>query len=490
MPSRMVARVLAVVAFVLLFLPGGMADAQPGKKAQVRNQLGVEPSRPPTKRDPLTVWLVTFGPGSHPFFKFGHNAIWIRDSRTKRDAVYNFGTFSFNKPGLIPKFVVGRFQYWLSRSGSMYFTMRSYERANRTVEVQELNLTPEQKVEISLALAENLKPENKHYKYDYYRDNCSTRVRDAIDEVLGGVIKEGTSGPGRLTYREHTSRLTYDLAWEYFVLNLVMGSLIDQPTTEWDEAFLPGMLQQQVRKLKVTGPSGSEEPLVLSEHVLFKADRPEELTDPPPWGIWFGVVGFATGGALAGLGRGGRTNRGLRALKGVLLALLGLFYGFFGIFCLAAWMFTDHEVGYDNENILLCAPWLIAMVVIGIGVARGKKRSLRRAFRLVGAGALLAALGVVLKILPWFDQANWPFIGLLLPTWVGGAVGLYFLAGKELALSRGPVEEDRPKKKTGKKKAGATKKKDAKESSEADAPASRNETTKRRKMPPIRDEDD
>ncbi len=64
-----------------------------------------------TPAEPLSVHVLTFGPGTHPFFKFGHNAIWIQDRVARTNQVYNFGTFNFESIWLIPQFLLGRFEY-------------------------------------------------------------------------------------------------------------------------------------------------------------------------------------------------------------------------------------------------------------------------------------------------------------------------------------------------------------------------------------------
>jgi hypothetical protein len=122
--------------------------------------------------------------------------------------------------------------YWLEPHG-LAGTVRGYKKEERGVYAQELDLTMAQELELKRLLEENSLDENKYYKYDYYRDNCSTRVRDMIDRVTDGRLRKASEGKGRLNWREHTSRLTADLVSEYVILNLVMGDLIDQPRTVW-----------------------------------------------------------------------------------------------------------------------------------------------------------------------------------------------------------------------------------------------------------------
>jgi len=108
--------------------------------------------------DPLSIYVMTFGPGDHPFFKFGHDALLVRDRAAGTERVYNFGTFRFDSPGLIVDFLHGRLTYWLSVSG-LAPTVASYERENRTIVLQELALSPEAKAAMRAALDENARPE-------------------------------------------------------------------------------------------------------------------------------------------------------------------------------------------------------------------------------------------------------------------------------------------------------------------------------------------
>ncbi len=390
-----------------------------------------QPAKRPRERgEDLTVYVLTMGPGSHPFYKFGHNAIWIHNKRNNRSRVYNYGTFTFGSAALIPKFFMGRFRYSLSRR-SLRGSLSSYRRHNRWVTAQKLNLTPEQRFELRKFLRWNAKRANRYYKYDYYRDNCSTRVRDAIDKVLGGRLRQIAAKPGSMSYRDHTLRLTADLLTEYVVLHAVLGDLVDRPTTEWEEAFLPMKLRQTLQRATVIGPDGQPQPLVLSEQRLVKSTRTPPLTEPPSWFSYFLGVGVLTGSALALLGRVGRRKAG-RLLHATTLSLLGLVFGFFGTFFTLLWLLTDHAVAHRNENILQCPPWLFVLPLFVVGLARGRPKTLRRVWWLTAAAAISAGLGLLCKALPWFDQNNWQIIGFSLPTLVGAALGVRWLrAGME-----------------------------------------------------------
>ncbi|HEX2672805.1 MAG TPA: DUF4105 domain-containing protein, partial [Polyangiaceae bacterium] len=121
----------------------------------------------------LSISLLTMGPGAHPFTKFGHSAIWIHDPSAQIDEVYNYGTFAFDSPTLMVDSVAGKLPYWLSVQ-SMRGTLRTYRTQGRSLVASELELTPAEAARLYAALRENARPENAYYRYDYYRDNCST----------------------------------------------------------------------------------------------------------------------------------------------------------------------------------------------------------------------------------------------------------------------------------------------------------------------------
>ena len=376
----------------------------------------------PAAADPLSIYVMTFGPGDHPFFKFGHDALLVRDRAAGTDRVYNFGTFRFDSPGLIVDFLHGRLTYWLSVS-SLAPTVASYERENRTIVLQELALPAAEKQALRARLDDNARPENRDYKYDYFLDNCATRVRDAVDRATGGALRASARAPGRLTLREQALRMTADTPWLYLALDLVLGGATDRPIDRWAEMYIPEELERGLRAVTLAGPTGPR-PLVASETVLFAANRPPPLEWPPARGVTLLLVGLGIGLVFVALGWSAPHRRPVRALLGLAVAAWGLVVGFLGCFLVYAWALTDHVVAHRNENIFLCAPWAVALAVLGVGVAFGSRRFTLGALRVAVASLLLALAGWGLKAHPAFHQHNAALIALLLPPWFGMAIGL------------------------------------------------------------------
>ncbi|HEX3904885.1 MAG TPA: DUF4105 domain-containing protein [Polyangia bacterium] len=374
--------------------------------------------------DPLTIYAVTFGPGDHPFFKFGHDAIWIHDADGGTDKVYNFGTFAFS-PRVIVDFLHGRMTYWLSVS-YLPAVIASYERENRTIDVQELTLAPQAKRELRARLDLNARPENRDYKYDYFLDNCATRVRDAIDLAVGGRLRESARAPARLSLRGQALRMTADYWPLYVALDIVLGPDTDRPIDRWGEMFIPEELARGLAAVTVAAPSGPR-PLVKEARAIYAAvDRPPPLETPPARGGLFFVVGCMVGLCFLGLGWGASRPRlarparvACRVALGLALATWGLLTGFVGSFLVYVWGFTDHVVAHHNQNILLFAPWALALALLGFGVAFGSPR-MGRAARGVATAALAAVVAAcALKLGVVRHQENGALLAFALPAWIG-----------------------------------------------------------------------
>ncbi|MEO8184749.1 MAG: DUF4105 domain-containing protein [Deltaproteobacteria bacterium] len=369
--------------------------------------------------------VITFGPGDETFSKFGHDAILLSDPRQppqRRELVFNYGTFRFDSPWLILDFLKGKLSYWLSVS-SLQQTLGVYRRANRSVSVQELDLPPEAARALGAFLYENVKPENAYYRYDYYRDNCATRIRDVVDRFLGGRLAAASRGPAALTYRQHTRRLTVEAPVLFFALDLAMGPLIDQPVSEWEEMFLPARVAAQLDQ--VTDDRGA--PVVKARYSLFEASRsPESATAPDyRWG-WL-ALGVSFGAVLYALGRA--SGRVARVCQALVVALFGVLAGLLGSALLVLWLLTDHDVTYWNQNVLLCPIWALALPVLAFDFARQVPRRLRLMMSVVAASVGSALLALLLLLSP-LRQSTGPAVSFFLPIWLGLGLGVWERLGR------------------------------------------------------------
>jgi hypothetical protein len=369
----------------------------------------------------LRVYLVTMGPGERVWERFGHNAIWIQDPASP-DTAYNYGLFDFRQENFLLRFIRGQMWYWMAGFPAEPY-LRTYLRDNRSVWLQELNLPPPARLRLREFLRWNERPEHRFYHYDYYRDNCSTRVRDAIDRVIGGAIKAQTEGLATgETYRSHTLRLTANDPATFTGLFLALGPGVDRPISAWEEMFLPMALREHARRVVLPGPNGATVPLVRGERTIFESTAPQPPAAPPFWLPWYLALGVAVGSFAALLGGSGR--RWGRAGLGLLVVSWGVIGGLGGVVLAVLWGLTDHVMAYRNENLFQLNPLLLALAVLVPPGLAGKARAARWARALALTLTGLSGLGLLAQAVPGLDQVNGPIIALVLPIHLGVAMGL------------------------------------------------------------------
>lgn len=363
----------------------------------------------------LTVYLVTFGWGDAVWERFGHNAIWIRDRAHNTDVTYNWGMFDFNQPHFVWRFVTGDTKYWMEPI-DLQPMLAYYRRFNRSILAQELNLTPEQRVRLQQFVMLNALPQNKFYRYDYYLDNCSTRLRDALDHALGGQLQTATvSRMTTGTYRWHTQRLmTGDLPM-YTGVTLALGRPADKPLSMWEEMFLPVRMANDIRSVKVPDSVGNQIPLVRSESTLFVAGRAPEPASAPNYVPIFVGIGIAYAALLVILVRSADSgHRAARFGATALATTWSLIAGVGGLALLFAWFFTRHYFMGRNENLMQFDPLSIGLVIL-TPLALYTRKGQSRAVRLAGWIAAISLFGFVAQGIPFFYQKNGEIIALALP---------------------------------------------------------------------------
>jgi hypothetical protein len=338
------------------------------------------------------VLLMTMGQGEEVFERFGHNAIVVWDEAAGQPLVYNWGMFDFAQPNFISRFLTGDTKYWMEPR-SFESTMQQYRYLNRTVSVQALQLTPTQKAQLVALLAENAKEANKYYRYDYYRDNCSTRARDAIDAVTGGALKRAMEAqPGQGSYRWHTRRLLAYSAPLYFGAELVLGVDADAPLTGWQEAFLPQSLSESLKRIELPAAEGMPARVIVGPvDTLFRATRGAEPRGVAPRVPLAAAVGLVFGLVLLGLSRLGRGGAvAAMALWSVLVAVVGTVL-------FLAWFATQHVFMANNPTVALASPvWLIGAVAAVMVMRGGVPTGVRSALRWLLVVGVIGTAGAVL----------------------------------------------------------------------------------------------
>ena len=364
----------------------------------------------------ITVTLVTFGLGQEVFERFGHNALWFHDAATLQDSAYHWGLFSFNEPGFLLRFLTGDTNYWMGAVDARQL-VESERSRGRPVTLQRLNLTPAQALQLREVVRTNAREENKFYRYDYFGDNCSTRLRDALDGVLGGAIRRATDTVVTTTsYRRESVRLTDGDAAVQAGIDVALGRPADVPLTRWQSFFIPMRLRDAVRTIRVQDATGASVPLVAEERVVPIAPGtvpvPERLV-APNLTPRYALLGLLVASLVIVL----RVMMLTRRSAAWGLALLGSAWSFLcgtlGIIILLAWTATKHVFWAWNENLLLLTPLSLVLVLLIPAALLSRRRE--RAARMTAAViAGLSLVALLLALLPG-GQENLAIVAMLLP---------------------------------------------------------------------------
>ena len=355
----------------------------------------------------LKVTLLTFGQGTPVFERFGHNAIRIADPLTALDISWNWGMFSFDDPNFLGRFLKGTQRYWMAGFETVPLLAYYEENDRHTVE-QELNLSGAQKAALLQFVRWNETDENKFYHYDYFKDNCSTRVRDALDKVLGGVLKHawGDSLTDH-SYRSEALRLTEALPFSRLGIDIALGPSADARMTAWDEAYVPMRLRDRLRGIRVIGDSGKLVPLVKNETVHYAAHRDAEAAAPGALpGLYVTIalgslVPLALLGVLAFMsalrGRWEGAQRWSRVAVGGIAAVWYATTGLVGLLVASMELFSAHVFWYGNWNVLLLSPvGLLTAWFVPRALVTGKGATAAR--WLAGFGGACALVFLVLSM--------------------------------------------------------------------------------------------
>ncbi len=236
---------LPAVMFTALLVasPAAAAAGQPSGRS----------SEPSGSRAPLPVVLLTMGPDHSVLFReWGHAALCVGDR------CLNYGTTDFSRPlGLVWEVLRGRALFWVSVS-PYDAVLDTYFRDDRSVFRQDLELSPEGRDLLLGRITADLVPGAGGYIYDHFRDNCTTRIRDYLDEAAAGALGEPLPLPPRFsgrgsfgrdreaTFRTHIRRGLGDRPLLLWLSDIGVGQAVDRPISSFEAMFLPGALRHGV----------------------------------------------------------------------------------------------------------------------------------------------------------------------------------------------------------------------------------------------------
>lgn len=245
--------------------------------------------------DSVEVSLLTCQPHDEIYSLYGHTAIrWHNFHQDGDDIAFNYGVFDFKKPFFVARFVFGLTDYELGAYPYDFF-LKEYRHYGSMVTEQVLNLTNEEKASLHQALQENLKPENRIYRYNYFHNNCTTKARDIIENCINGKIEYSDNENFTPTFREMVGEMTRNHPWATFGNDILLGIKADMPTTEREQEFLPNNLMYHFDHAQIY-INGVYRPLVKERRTavpggvqIIKTDFP---LSPLVCGIMLALIGI------------------------------------------------------------------------------------------------------------------------------------------------------------------------------------------------------
>lgn len=301
------------------------------------------------------VSLLTCDPGEEIYSSFGHSAIRVLDQETGRDRVYNYGTFDFGAPNFVLNFAGGRLDYFLSVSTFDRF-IAEYNYFHRSVREQELDLNQEQKLALIAFLETNYLPENRNYRYDFFFDNCATRIRDVMEQILGDqlVWHDEEQEAVDKSFRQLIDEKVFYMPWSDLGIDLALGSRLDRDATPREEQFLPEYMEEAFARAMIEG-DGPTRPLVKNERVILDFQPANESLGVinPYLLFWILAIVFT---AITFIG-----FRKKKLYIGFDLVFFGIL-GIIGLVMTALWLGSDIPSTKWNWNILWAFPGHLILI--------------------------------------------------------------------------------------------------------------------------------
>ena len=324
----------------------------------------------------LHFYLVTVDVGDSVWDNFGHSALRVVDEVRNTDTVYNWGVFEINggPTAFAYDFFIDELQYRLATQ-SMSREIDNYRAQRRSVWQDELRLDAAQKQRLLVRLQWNRAAANVYYDYDYFFDNCTTRIRDYLNEALEGKLRDSLSGTSRRTFRDEVRTHYGSIQAISFALDVIMNGDIDRPMTEWEALFLPLNLRSALADFD--GLDGGEAGSLLgARDELLVFERPAVQTSfykTAALSLWLSCFfllamlrpvrrAFTATHASLELRGADFSMRAMGALGVMVLGASGLF----GCVMLGSWFVSGHTDLHSNLNLLLFWPTDLLGVLIAL----------------------------------------------------------------------------------------------------------------------------
>lgn len=294
--------------------------------------------------------VLTIGPGNNLNDAFGHSGIRLKTSYS--DIVYDFGRYNFEDPNFYLNFARGKLNY-LQGKANYNNLVNFYKQQNRSIKEQILNLSAEEKQSVYTFLETNYAKNQGAYLYDFFYDNCATKIRDVIENATNGNIDYQLPG----NYEDKTFRTLiqdelHPNTWGSLGIDIALGAIIDRTATPREHLFLPKNIHAFYSEAKINNRQ-----LVSNSKTIINSDTKFKngtfLLSP------IFVLSLI---AILIIYITFNDHKKQRRTKG-LDACIQLILGVIGILLTLLWFGTDHTATGYNYNLLWAFPLSLVMVI-------------------------------------------------------------------------------------------------------------------------------
>ncbi len=315
------------------------------------------------QEDSIQLSLLTYSPSPEVSGAFGHSTIRVQNFTRKSDILFSYGIYDFDEPNFVWKFLRGKLEYQIGKESTSR-TLRYYQRqGNKRIIEQQLLLTQDENRKIVKFLNKNYLPENRRYLYDFFFDNCATRVRDILENELEGTFKYKEDLSSSKSLRKLLDTNIASRPWTDFGMDLLIGIPSDKMATYQEQMFLPEFLSKNLNDGASLIRNGKETPLFAAPQTL--VDGEYYLNQPNlfrPFNV-FGLICIL----LLILTVIFRKGTSLISIDLIFFFLLGLI----GLILIFMWLGTDHSATKWNLNIL----WANPLYLLFLNGLRKKKHT-------------------------------------------------------------------------------------------------------------------
>ncbi|GEM_PF-4137809 len=314
----------------------------------------------------MRVSLVTMVPGDALFTGFGHIALRFTDEGSGMDQVYDYGTYDAQDPAIVVNFLTGKLQYYCS-STTWQEMLDWYSEDFGAIEVRELRLAPQQVRWLLARVTHDCLPENAAYAYHHFYNNCSTKIRDILDELLAGRLREQLLGsPAVRSLRDliDASMHRPQFAPSRWIVYGLLNGTIDSTADRWDQSFLPYYLTRELELLPLSEEGGP----LASAAVLASGVPQGEPPDPSPVpGMIFLVALFLLSAVPLVAQRLGHPLLA-RRYAGTWLPLFSVLSGLYGILLVFSWAVSPYPETKSNWTVVALHPLHLVLTVSALGL--------------------------------------------------------------------------------------------------------------------------